>query len=165
MSEVQQRNQYVQHGDHVYCTRHDVLFAMTGQCAKCNVDPGPTIDLTVDAPLGPPPAGCVSTLDIERHIACEADRVLAAVHEFAQPADKAALVPGKGDDSNRQRRARPKPAKKFLAVAFKGWETWLKLKRAQTELARQREDAELVRAREAVEATRRRSRGGGGAGN
>jgi hypothetical protein len=159
MADVPHQNQYERRGDRVWCRRHDVLFAMTGVCLKCTSDPGPEADIALDEQLGPAPEGCQSTTDIERELARTADLTLASVHAFLAPPAKAALVPGKGEG---KRRAAPKPASKFLALGFKGLEQWLKIKRAQVEIARAREDAELVRRRESVLAARRRGRSTGG---
>lgn len=52
-------------GNDYHCARHDIRFGKTGTCIGCAADPGPPPDQEGDEPLPPPPAGCLSTDQIE----------------------------------------------------------------------------------------------------
>ena len=66
-------------GDKYHCARHDVLFGKTGTCIGCASDPGPAPDQEGDEPLPPPPAGCLSTDQLEAKFVEDAESLKALI--------------------------------------------------------------------------------------
>lgn len=66
--------QWSQEGEQIRCLRHAVLFGKTSICEACITDPPPADDeVDVDVNLPTPPAGCLTTAQVEAKLTSIAD--------------------------------------------------------------------------------------------
>lgn len=140
-------------GERIRCLRHGVTFDRISSCAACDAEPGEAIAAGHDAPLPPAPAGCVSSVELERQVAAELEVIRSAARDLGARAPCSAPLVKRGKAKNRKP---PKPDRVKLSTAAKLWDTWLKGVRVLAHLVAAREDAELVRQRERIDAERAR---------
>lgn len=133
---------YLLEDNEYYCARHNERFAKTGSCSACANDLGPAPDQESDEPMPPPPAGCLSTVDLEARLLSDADALADLIVRLDPDRDA------------------PKPKGKAPVAGFdyhvantigKLFAERTKLLRAAMVCARAREDEVIVKRREARE--------------
>lgn len=143
------------------CTRHKTTFALTESCPECNVDPGPELGQLEAIELAKPPAGCMSSVQLERWFISLAKRAAAAADRLVDLPDQlqAWLEEHKKPEVGTvvytapeqiETEAELAPGLDFHAESniAKHREVALKAMRAAKELALLREDAHTVLERE-----------------
>jgi hypothetical protein len=110
-------------GEELHCARHGATYGLTESCPGCNDDPGPLED-DVDDAIPDPPAGCMSSLELERQLAVEVEVIRKMARDAAKPEAQTRWT---------------------VADADRLWNTYLKGTRQLLNLAARREDAEMVR--------------------
>lgn len=127
---------YVREKDGSYrCPRHGQRFDATGSCSECDKDPG-AFDPgnEVDEPLPEPPEGCWSSLDYERGLLVEAEKIRARANDMAESKVRSRIC---------------------ASTAAKLWDTYLKATRLLIMLAHDREHEAIQRQREKRDRKRR----------
>lgn len=146
------------------CLRHGTNFTAKNPCGACSADPGPELELGIDA-LPDAPGGCLSSVDLE----ADANVVRAQAAEIRGVLFELATDLGKKMTSLAKSKVKSKKFYRELAqlaeariYAFsevrKQGDLQLKAIRAAAKLALLREDAVIVAARE--KRMQERSRGG-----
>jgi hypothetical protein len=72
---------YEKTADGYRCPRHGVAFGRAESCGGCVADPGVPLEDAVE-PEAKPPAGCMSTIDIERSLSETADQIQAIIRKL-----------------------------------------------------------------------------------
>jgi hypothetical protein len=136
---------YVLEGEGLRCLRHGEVFAKTSACSGCVRDPGPSIDSRAET-LPKPPAGCMSTEQLERLHVQQAKELIALRRKLCAPAKRKKVATGETTSGE------PVLDLHAYNTATKLADAATKHLRAAGELARVREDAAIVARREREEA-------------